>query len=92
MSNMKWFAVAAVVTAQGSVPALAQDGAVQLDEILVAGTATKAGPTNGPTGVKGYTAEAVSGATKTSTPLVKIPQTISVVHPARTSTIATSRP
>ena len=34
---------------------------------------------NGPTGVKGYTAENVSAATKTNTPLVDVPHTVSVV-------------
>ena len=53
---------------------------MQLDEVVVdSGSRGAPAPTNGPTGVKGYAATGVSSATKTSTPLVEIPQTVSVV-------------
>ena len=72
---------AAVVLMLSFGTGLAQEGAaVKLDEIVVEGTKAALVPlTNGPTGVKGYTAEAASAATKTNTPLVEIPQTVSVI-------------
>ena len=60
--------------------ARAEDGAsVRLDEVIVDGAMQTALSANGPTGVKGYTAENVSAATKTNTPLVDVPHTVSVV-------------
>lgn len=57
-----------------------QGSAVQLDEVVVDSDRGRSdAQTNGPTGVKGYTATAASAATKTDTPLVEIPQTVSVV-------------
>lgn len=77
--------VAAVLAAAlGGVPqANAQGASVQLNEIVVDGKGNasdgKGKQTNGPTGIKGYVADNVSAATKTNTPLVKIPASVSVV-------------
>lgn len=72
-------AIIALSVMVASGRASAENGAsIALGEVVV-DAAQVATPTNGPTGVKGYTADAVSAATKTNTPLVEIPQSVSVV-------------
>ncbi|MEH3143885.1 MAG: TonB-dependent siderophore receptor [Methylobacterium frigidaeris] len=74
-------------------PAQAQDNTVQLDEISVqgeaaaavnlsagdGGTAATSGGGGGPSGITGYTARVATAATKTNTPLIEAPQSVSVV-------------
>ncbi|RVU21951.1 TonB-dependent siderophore receptor [Methylobacterium oryzihabitans] len=74
-----------------TVPAAAQDSTIQLQEIDVAGArpaetgpargngAVTSGGGGGPSGVVGYTAKASPTATKTNTPLIETPQSVSVV-------------
>ncbi|TNC12844.1 TonB-dependent siderophore receptor [Methylobacterium terricola] len=75
--------------------AQAQDGTVALDEISVRSeapapaalnlsggdgdTAATSGGGGGPSGITGYTARVATTATKTNTPLVEVPQAVSVV-------------
>lgn len=70
--------------------ALAQQAAVQLDQLSVEGTglapasgfgtgSATSGGGGGPSGVVGYTARASPTATKTNTPLIETPQSVSVV-------------
>ena len=80
--------IASILAATMASSAMAQGApqAVQLDEVVVdaqkgadrAGDAGVSG-SSGPTGVKGYTVENAPVATKTNTPLVKVPASISVV-------------
>lgn len=73
--------LAATVTSASETRA--QSNTTQLDEIVIAGRSKdgdgKGKQTNGPTGINGYVAESASVATKTNTPLVKVPQSVSVV-------------
>ncbi|MCJ2040119.1 TonB-dependent siderophore receptor [Methylobacterium sp. J-059] len=82
--------------------AMAQDAAVQLDQLSVeaaapgnsapslsagglnlsagdGGTAATSGGGGGPSGISGYTARVATAATKTNTPLIEVPQSVSVV-------------
>lgn len=79
MRKQPYLAAAALMLSSGA--GFTQEGAaVKLEEIVVEGTKAGGAPlTNGPTGVTGYTATAASAATKTNTPLVEIPQTVSAV-------------
>jgi iron complex outermembrane receptor protein len=71
-------AVVAVLAASVSGAQAQTDGPIQLDEVVV--SAAKAATGYGvPTGVKGYVAEDVYAATKTKTPLDKIPASVSVI-------------
>lgn len=72
-------------------PAAAQERSVQLDQISVEGSgapqpgpglgngAVTSGGGGGPSGVVGYTAKASPTATKTNTPLIETPQSVTVV-------------
>ena len=75
--------------------AMAQDVAVQLNELSVeavapspgglnlsagdGGTAATSGGGGGPSGVTGYTARVSTAATKTNTPLIEAPQSVTVI-------------
>ncbi|GJE45767.1 Vitamin B12 transporter BtuB [Methylobacterium soli] len=79
------------LAAQPPGPARAQEASVRLDQIAVEGSgAAPAGPGigngsatsgggGGPSGVVGYTARVSPTATKTNTPLIETPQSVSVV-------------
>ena len=75
-----------------SAPALAQETQVQLDEISVESiraalgnvatsqdSAATSGGGGGPSGVTGYTARISPSATKTNTPLIETPQSVTVI-------------
>ena len=93
MSNHVSLLALLLATTAGAGAAAAQDAAVQLDQLSVdaaepasgnlsrgdGGTAVTSGGGGGPSGITGYTARVSTAATKTNTPLIEAPQSISVV-------------
>lgn len=79
----------ATLAAVTATNAMAQDTAVRIDEISVeadrpvataiGGSSATSGGGGGPSGVVGYTARVSPTATKTNTPLIETPQSVSVV-------------
>lgn len=77
---------AALGTLIAAPPAQAQETAVTIDQLSVTAVGTglgepgvTSGGGGGPSGVVGYTAKASPTATKTNTPLIETPQSVSVV-------------
>ncbi|MGY2051368.1 TonB-dependent siderophore receptor [Methylobacterium sp. JK268] len=95
MSNRTAHLAFLIATTALAGPALAQEATIPLDQITVegartgpvsggisrgdGGTAATSGGGGGPSGVTGYTARISPTATKTNTPLIETPQSVSVL-------------
>ncbi|MDR7035457.1 iron complex outermembrane receptor protein [Methylobacterium sp. BE186] len=89
--SLRLAATVALAPPAGAGSASAQERSVQLDQIAVEGSgvpqpgpgigngAATSGGGGGPSGVVGYTAKASPTATKTNTPLIETPQSVTVV-------------
>ncbi|AWB25535.1 TonB-dependent siderophore receptor [Methylobacterium currus] len=89
--DLRSLLLSGLATGLGIAPALAQQGTIKLDEISVtapqaprvlgapADASATSGGGGGPSGVQGYTARVSPTATKTNTPLIETPQSVSVV-------------
>ena len=77
MSKRLWLSVAALGALAS--PALAQDAPIELDAVTLESQAGAGAKTAGGLTTQGYVAKAGTTATKTDTPLIKVPQSVSVV-------------